>query len=471
LVTQQACIDDDGRLRRICWLDTAKVHVNEDNHVRNRAAMTAVEPPGSRLPTQVGTRGARRAFVGATIGNAAEWYDFAVYGFVAPYIGASFFPTGNSTTELLSSFAVFGLTFLVRPLGGLIFGPLGDRVGRKRVMVLVLVVMAVATTLVGLLPGYHTIGVAAPILLVVLRCLQALSAGGEYGSASTFMVEYAGPRRRARGSSWMMFSAVLGFMAGSGIAAGLAAAIGTGAMSAWGWRIPFLVAAPLGAIALYIRLKLEDTPEFRALHARGALSRTPLRETFKLPRTLAVTAGIGALHATAFYLVMSYMTTYIASVLRLGSALALASTLTAGAVALVTLPVVATVADRVGRRAVLLPAAAATAVCGYPIFLLISTRTAVAVIAGHALLAILLAAFVSTSVTTMAEVFPAKLRSSGVSVGYNLSAALFGGTAPFIATFLVDSTKNVRTPAWYLVCVAVIAVIAVAALREPEEGA
>lgn len=426
--------------------------------------------PSSRPTTLMAPdrRVRQRAFVGASIGNAIEWYDFAVYGFLAVYIGANFFPSGNTTTQLLSSFAVFGLSFLARPVGGLFFGPLADRIGRKRVLVMVVTMMAVSTTALGMLPTYATIGFAAPVLLVLLRLLQGFSAGGEYGSASTFMAEYAAPGRRAFSTSWMMFSTVIGFMIGSVLAGSLTVALGTETMTDWGWRIPFLIAGPLGVIALYIRLKLEDTPEFIALQDNGGLSRTPLRETFQHRRALLLIAGIGTLHATSFYLVFSYMATYMGSVLELSSGAVLASTVVAGCVALVVLPTVATLSDRVGRRPVLLAAAIGFAVLSYPLFLLIASGGAAAAVLGHVVLAALLATFISTSVTTMAELFPVRIRASGVSLGYNLPAALFGGTAPFVATYLIAETGSAQAPAFYFMATALVAIGALLLLRSSD---
>lgn len=307
-------------------------------------------------------------------------------------IGANFFPSANPTSQLLSSFAVFGLTFLARPLGGLFFGPLADRLGRKRVLVVVVTMMAASTTAIGLLPTFATIGVAAPVLLVTLRLVQGFSAGGEYGSASTFMAEYAATGRRAFATSRMMFSTIAGFIAGSLPAGGLAVALGPESMAAWGWRIPFLVAGPLGIVALYIRLRLEDTPEFLA-----CAGNCPERHCGRRSATTArLCSSPGSARSTPrpFYLVFTYMATYLGSVVGLGADVVLTSTLVAGGAALLVLPLVGTLADRVGRRPVLLSAAAGFAVLAYPLFLLISSGTAVAAVVGHVALAVLLACFI-----------------------------------------------------------------------------
>ncbi|MEU2006502.1 MFS transporter [Rhodococcus sp. NPDC019616] len=220
----------------------------------------------------------RRAFFGAISGNGLEWYDFAIYGYLAPQIGAVFFPNSAPTIQLLSSFAVFGISFFARPIGGLVFGPLADRIGRTKVLVIVLSLMSVSTVIIGLLPGYSTLGFWAPALLVACRLVQGFSVGGEYGSVSSFLAEFSGPGRRGFGTSWMAFSCLAGFLLGSIVATGLNTALGDSAMLDWGWRIPFLIAAPFGAIALYIRLKIEETPEFTLISERGDASKAPLRE-------------------------------------------------------------------------------------------------------------------------------------------------------------------------------------------------
>ena len=409
-------------------------------------------------------RDRRRAFVGASIGNGIEWYDFAVYGSVAVYIGASFFPSGDPVAELMKSFAVFGLSFLLRPLGGLFFGPLADRIGRKKVMVTVLVMMSASTALIGVLPTHANIGAWSAVLLVSMRCIQGFSAGGEFGSVSSFLTEYAGPGRRGFSTSWMMFSTVVGFMVGSAVSASLLFGIGESAMASWGWRVPFLLAAPLGLISVYIRLKLEDTPAFVRMAESGDVSRAPLREVVATcRRSLFVAAGIATLHATAFYVVFTFMVGYLGSTLGHGGSISLGSTLAAGAVALLLLPLCGRLSDRVGRRPVLLAGSVGFLVLAIPMFALASSGSVIGAVIAQMVLAALLAIFISTSVVTMAELFPARVRSAGVSVGYNLPAAVFGGMAPFVATWLISQSGDTRAPSLYLVAAAIVAIVAVAA--------
>jgi MHS family proline/betaine transporter-like MFS transporter len=412
----------------------------------------------------------RRAFIGASVGNAVEWYEYAVYGSLAVFIGALFFPSNDPATELLSSFAVFGISFLARPFGGLFFGSLADRIGRKKVMVAVLTMMSVATALIGMLPTYASIGVIAPGLLVLMRCIQGLSAGGEFGSATTFMMEYAGEGRRGLSTSWLMVSSIVGFISGAALVAGLVLALDSEAMNSWGWRIPFIIALPLGGVVLYVRMKLEETPAFQQLAKRGHVSRAPLRDVFGARRSLLSTFCIATLHSTCFYVIFTFLVGHISRTLQQGNDLALLSTVIAGGVAVLILPFAGLLSDFIGRRALLLTGGIGFLLFSYPIFALISTGEAMGIIMGHTALAVLLAIFGSTSVVTMTEVFPVRVRSVGVSVGYSLPNALFGGMAPFFATYLVQVTGDVRSPALYLMATAAIAVAALLIVYRKDLG-
>ena len=224
-------------------------------------------------PAQDTVRKRRRAFLGATSGHLIEWYDYGVYGFLAVYIGQAFFVSDDPTTSLLASFAAFALSFFIRPLGGLFFGPLADKIGRRKTLIMALVMMTGSTVMLGLLPTYASLGIAAPILLILVRCVQGFSAGGEIGTVTSFISEYAGPGRRGFATCWLMVTAVLGLLLGGAVANGMTWGLGAEVMQEWAWRVPFLIAAPLGFISMYIRLKLEDSPEFLALQRAGQTSR------------------------------------------------------------------------------------------------------------------------------------------------------------------------------------------------------
>src|ERR1700754_589749 len=238
--------------------------------------MTIHDTPGRRGVTEPSV--VRSAVRGASIGNTVEWFDFAIYGFLATYIAEQFFPSGDKTAALLSTFAVFAAAFFMRPLGGFFFGPLADRIGRQRVLAIVILLMSASTFAIGLVPSYDSIGVAAPLILLLLRCLQGFSAGGEYGSGACYLAEYAPDKHRGFVVSFLVWSVVVGFLLGSLTVTGLEAVLADSTMDVYGWRIPFLIAGVLGVVGLYIRLRLGDTPDFEALREKGEVSTSPLKE-------------------------------------------------------------------------------------------------------------------------------------------------------------------------------------------------
>ena len=253
----------------------------------------------------------RKAVTGAAIGNTVEWFDFAIYGFLATYIAKNFFPSQDETAALLSTFAVFAAAFFMRPLGGFFFGPLADRIGRQRVLALVILLMAGSTVAIGLLPSYAAIGVFAPLLLLLLRCLQGFSAGGEYGSGACFLAEYAPDKRRGFIVSFLVWSVVIGFLLGSATVTGLEVVLSDSAMESYGWRIPFLIAGVLGVVGLYIRLRLKDTPEFEALREAGEVATSPLKEALTTSwRPILQIFGLVVIHNVGFYVVFTYLPTY-----------------------------------------------------------------------------------------------------------------------------------------------------------------
>ena len=409
----------------------------------------------------------RKAVIGAGMGNCVEWFDFAVYGFLATYIAANFFPSNNPTASLLATFAVFGAAFFVRPLGGLVFGPLGDRVGRQGVLALVIILMSAASFAIGLLPTYATIGIWAPILLVVLRLVQGFSVGGEYGGAGAFVAEYAPDERRGYLVSWLMFSTLIGFILGSVVVTALSAVISDDALTSWGWRIPFFVAGPLGLIGLYIRLRLEETPEFRALETTGEVAQAPLKEAFAENwRQILQVAGIAIIHNVGFYMVFTYMPTYFSEELGFGSTVSFVSIVLAGFTGLALVVPLGALSDRVGRKPLLLTSCVCFALLSYPLFLLMNTGSLIAAILAHLALAVIEAIFISTSIAVMTELFPTRVRYGGYSIGYNFSVAIFGGSAPFLATWLISLTGNPLSPAFYVIFAAVASLLAVLTVRE-----
>jgi MFS transporter, MHS family, proline/betaine transporter len=409
----------------------------------------------------------RRAVRGAAIGNTVEWYDFAIYGFLATYIADKFFPSGDETAALLNTFAIFAAAFFMRPLGGFFFGPLADRIGRQRVLAVVILLMSASTLAIGVVPSYDTIGVLAPILLLFLRCLQGFSAGGEYGSGACFLAEYASDKNRGFVVSFLVWSVVVGFLLGSLTVTGLETVLSQSAMDSYGWRIPFLIAGVLGGVGLYIRLRLGDTPDFERLREEGDVASSPLREAITTSwRPILQIIGLVVIHNVGFYIVFTYLPTYFTKTLEFTKTNAFVSITVASLVALVLIPPLGALSDRIGRKPLLIAGAAAFAVFTYPLFLLLNAGSLAAAIAAHAGLAAIESVFVSASLAAAAELFATRVRSSAYSIGYNVSVAIFGGTAPYVATWLVARTDNEIAPAYYVIVAAVVSLATVLTMRE-----
>jgi MHS family proline/betaine transporter-like MFS transporter len=409
----------------------------------------------------------RQAVRGAAIGNTVEWFDFAIYGFLATFIAEKFFPPGDETAALLNTFAIFAAAFFMRPLGGFFFGPLGDRIGRQKVLALVILLMSGSTFAIGLVPSYDTIGVFAPLLLLFLRCLQGFSAGGEYGSGACFLAEYAPDKHRGFVVSFLVWSVVVGFLLGSLTVTGLETVLSEGAMDSYGWRIPFLIAGALGAVGLYIRLRLGDTPEFEALRDDGEVSSSPLKEAVATSwRPILQIAGLVVIHNVGFYIVFTFLPSYFTKTLGFTKTDAFVSITVASLVALILIPPLGALSDRIGRKPLLIAGSLAFGVFAYPLFLLLTTGSLAAAIAAHAGLAAIESVFVCASLAAGAELFATRVRSSGYSIGYNVSVALFGGTAPYVATWLVARTGNDLAPAYYIIVAAVVTLATVLTMRE-----
>ncbi|OEV02458.1 MFS transporter [Streptomyces oceani] len=409
----------------------------------------------------------RRAVTAAMIGNATEWYDYATYGYLAVVLGEVFFPQSEPGLSLLASFATFALAFAVRPLGAFVLGPLNDTIGRKKTLSLTILTMAVATCAIGLLPGYDTIGVFAPIALILARLVQGFAVGGEYGGASTFVVEYAPDRRRGFWASWLECGAIGGFLLASGFTTALTYALSDAAMESWGWRIPFLVALPLGTIGLYLRMRLTDTPSFNALAEEDAEPGAPVREALSGHRIrVLICGGIVICSSIGTYVLLTYLPSYLAEDLDMSSATAQLLVFVAGALLTVGIPFGGMLSDRVGRRTMLAGSALAYVVLAYPAFQLIQRASWPSALAGILILTLCHIPILGTTTATLPALFPARVRGTGVAIGYNVSFALFGGTAPLLMTFVVERTGNLSMPAFYLMLVALITLLPVLLMPE-----
>jgi MHS family proline/betaine transporter-like MFS transporter len=415
------------------------------------------------------TRGVLRDVVAASfIGNFVEWFDYAVYGYLATVITRVFFPESSPTTGLLATYAVFAISFIIRPVGGLIWGHFGDKIGRRNALSVSILVMSIATFCVGLIPGFDQIGYAAPILLLITRMVQGFSASGEYAGASAFLAEYAPERRRGLLTSVVPASTAAGLLFGSLLAALLTAVLSTEQLDAWGWRLPFLLAAPLGLIGRYIRIRLEDTPKFQEMERNLTVeSNTPLSILFtRHRRAIVIAFGVTCLNAVAFYLLLSYMPTYLSEQLHVDETASFVIASITLACYICFIFGMGALSDRFGRKRVLIAASICFVVGTVPLF---SALDAFGLI-GIALIQITLSAFLTmndgTLPTFLAEIFPTRVRYSGFAFSFNAANALFGGTAPFVATLLITLTGSNLAPAWYLVAAALVAMVAMLAARE-----
>lgn len=397
------------------------------------------------------------------IGNVLEWYDFGLFGFFAPVISREFFPSETKLASLLGTYGVFATGFLMRPLGGVLFGYIGDRLGRKRALELSVLLMAVSTALMGVLPGHAALGLAAPVLLTLLRLLQGLSVGGEYIGSMSFLVEHAPPARRAFVGSWSGFSVVLGSLLGSGIATLCMGLLSAADLAAWGWRIPFVGGILLGFVGLWLRRGVEETPSFRKLRDAGKLAANPVVEAVRHnPGAIATTLGLTGLMSVGFYLPFVWLPTWLAQINR--PALPESQALTANTLALVGLlvltPLSALASDRVGRRPMFLAAALGFAILSYPLFLLMTGGTFARALVGGLAFAACSGLFSGCMAATLVELFPTRTRYTGIAIGYNVGQAVLGGTAPWAATALIQLSGDVVAPAYYLTASAALAGVA-----------
>jgi MHS family proline/betaine transporter-like MFS transporter len=427
--------------------------------------MSSAEPNSTSQP-EPDERVVRRAVAGAAMGNAVEWFDYAIYSYLITSIGLNFFPDSSPAARTLLTFSGIAIPFALRPLGGLVLGPLGDKFGRRRVLSLTILFMSGATLCIGLIPPHTTIGVAAPLLLVLLRLIQGFSTGGEYGGAATFIAEYAPDKRRGFFGSFLEFGTLGGYVLGAGLATVFQLSLSEQAMNSWGWRIPFLIAAPLGLIGFYLRNKLEDTPAFQQL-AHGEPQSVPFGEMLSdnWPQILNL-MGIVILLNVADYTVLTYMPTYLTQVLGISEA---ESNLTLIGIMLVMMLLIAPVgalSDRIGRKPLLLTSAVGFLVLSYPAVALINLRAVLPVTLGLAVLGVLLLLMLGTIGSTFPAMFPTKNRYGGMSIGYSLSTAMFGGTAPIAISALITKTGNTSIPAFYIMAAALIAIVPIVLIPE-----
>lgn len=408
----------------------------------------------------------KRLVIAGAVGNALEWYDFAVFGFFATAISAQFFPSDDPLAGLVNTFGVFAAGYLVRPLGGVLFGHIGDRLGRKRALQISIVAMAIPTSLMAVLPTHEDLGVMAAVLLVVLRLAQGFSVGGEFIGSICYLVEVAPKNRRGLYGSGAVFSAVGGMLLGSAVAATLNAVLSDQAILDWGWRLPFLGGLLIGTFGWWMRARIDETPEFLKLMEAGGGSAGPLVEALRLmPLRVVHVGAIVILLGVAIYTLFIWMPTYLTHIVEPPIPHALLINTCAMVVLIVMMPIAGLAADRWSYKTVLAGASLGLAIVVYPLFAWIDTAVIFAVIVAQIIFALLNGAIQGPMPFAMVSMFPVQIRYSAMALGYNTTLAIFGGTAPLVATWLIKETGNLAAPAWYLAVIAVVTAVATLLLR------
>jgi len=417
-----------------------------------------------------------RALKGAVVGNVIEWYEFGVFGFLITVMGPVFLPDVNTTAQSLYLFGTFAVTFVARPVGGIFLGWLGDRVGRRKVLTFTLLLMSLATLATGLLPGYAAIGIWAPVLLVLMRLIQGFSASGEYTGAATFLSEHAPDRRRGFFVGLLASTTYLGFATGAALVGALQLLTSPEFMHDWGWRIPFLVAAPMTAIALYFRYRVQESPAFAAVLEQRELEERghggPQKNMHVLAvirtqgRSILPVMGIAAAGNVIAYTMLSFAPTYLSQTLGFTGA--------QGNLVLFPLYLVATLvtalagaqSDKIGRKRILLIGALVGVLLAIPAFAMMGSGSVVAAMIGALFVMISSAIFSQSYASTLPEQFPTEARASSLGLAYNVGNAAFGGTAPLVVGALVASTGNKMVPAYYLVGAALLGLVSLTFLKE-----
>ncbi|MHB9755812.1 MFS transporter [Streptomyces sp. BYX5S] len=411
----------------------------------------------------------RRAVGAAAIGNVTEWFDFGVFANLTPVLTAVFFTGASPAVGTIGTLGLFAVAFLVRTLGGMFFGPLGDRIGRTKVLSITVIMMAIGTFVIAFIPGYETWGPAAPLLMLLARLVQGFSTGGEYGGAMTFIAEYAPDKKRGFLGSWLEFGTLTGYLLGgvAGLVIQLPGVMSHEDLLSWGWRIPFLISGPIGIIGLYLRLKLEDTPAFRAAVAeqQGREGNQTLKEIRRVFtdhwRPMLICMGLVLVFNVTNYMLTTYMLEYIdtfaPSVSTTWAQLLEISVL---AVGMLLITFVGRLSDRVGRKPVLYVGCGMLIVLGVPSVLLIQQDTLLSVFAGLVLMSLMLLCFNSTIPSTLPALFPTAIRYGGLSIAFNLSVSLFGGTTAVVNALLVEATGDINVPGYYLMAAGAIGAVA-----------
>jgi MHS family proline/betaine transporter-like MFS transporter len=409
----------------------------------------------------MGQTSTRRIIAAGAIGNILEWYDFAVYGYFAASIGRAFFPKEDAVAQILAAFGIFAVGYIMRPVGGAIVGHIGDRLGRRAALTFSVAAMAIPTFLVGVLPGYDTLGLLAPIALTALRMIQGLSVGGEYTTSVVFMVEHAPPDRRGVIGAMACCGAIGGILLGSATGAILAETMSQAALERWGWRIPFLLGLVVGLAGFFLRRHVVEAPPL------GHAGHSPLVETVRAHAgLLARLAGLAAFNAVGFYLLFVYIVSWLQLADGIAPAHALGINTLNMALLLPMMIGMGWLSDRIGRKPVLLFATVLGLVGALPLFWLMHHDNVELVMLGQFGFVVTIGAFLGTQPTVMVEATPPEVRCTAIALGYNITLGVIGGLSPLVATWLVQRTHDSLSPAWLLMGAAAISFASALMFRE-----
>lgn len=427
-----------------------------------------IKPIGIDDVTIIDDTRLRKAITAASLGNALEWFDFGVYGFVAYALGQVFFPSATPSIQMIAALATFSVPFLIRPLGGIFFGMLGDKYGRQKILAITIIIMSISTFCIGLIPSYASIGIWAPILLLLAKMAQGFSVGGEYTGASIFVAEYSPDRKRGFMGSWLDFGSIVGFVLGAGIVVLISSMLGEARFIEWGWRIPFFLALPLGALGLYLRNALEETPAFQQ-HVdkleqgdRQGLQDGP-QVSFRYIASKhwkGLLACIGLVISTnvTYYMLLTYMPSYLSHNLHYPEDHGVLIIIAIMLGMLFVQPVMGMLSDRFGRRPFVIIGSIALLLLAYPSFLLINSGQLSLIFAGLLMLAVILNCFTGVMASSLPAMFPTHIRYSALASAFNISI-LVAGLTPTAAAWLVEYTANLMMPAYYLMVIAIIGLI------------
>jgi len=420
----------------------------------------------AETPTAISTQRKRVIFAGL-IGSVVEYYDFGIYGYTATTLAALFFPSSSATASMLATLAVFAIAFFARPVGSVLFGHIGDRYGRKPALATTVLLMALATFAIGLLPSHASIGIVAPILLVVARLLQGLSAGGEVSGAASFLAEAAPENRRGFMTSATQVGSVSGLLLASATIGLINVILTPQQFAEFGWRIAFLLGLPTGLVGLYVRYRLEDSPAFRKIEKRGEIVSLPTVELFRtnfIPMVKGV--GLTAANFAGYYLVFIYISIYLQTAGTLTRAQATWSTTATLIVAALTLSLFGLLSDVIGRKWVIGGSSLGFLLLTLPMFKILQGTDLTMIIAAQMVLSICEAAVLGAIWGALTELFPTRVRYSGVGIAFNIAGALVGGSAPFIATWLIQQTGDKSSPAYFMMAIAAITLLTLLTVPE-----